>query len=219
MSDWGRIHRKLHQHPKARAAGLEAIGLWTICNSWARDKRSSGFVPDSVVEQFAGSLKVAADRLVEVGLWLRVEGGYRFKDWDQWNADESPQNAAMRIIRSVIPAGHPTEILNRLCTEVQQLLADGIEYDVVVAALKLWLSKDTAPPSWLPMLVSDVVRRGSGGDRDVALRDAYRTGNTEPLHRWGLYFCQPDIPLDLKTTDAVRAFVLNAKREWIRKVR
>ena len=215
MNDWGRIHRKLHDHPKTRAAGLKALGLWTICNSWSRDNRTAGFIPDHFVEE---SPEVA-DKLVTAGLWLKVEGGYRFKDWDEWNADETPKSTAAKLVHEVIPPGHPHDVVVKLTSEVSDLLVEGIEYGVVRGALKLWLAKDNAAPSWLPMLVSDVVRKNGTGERDAALREAWKTGDLLPLQRYGLVFTPPDIPHTITVVEDAKAFMLAAKRAWIEHVR
>lgn len=67
-------------HPKAIAAGNAAIGLWTRAGSWSKKHAQGGFVPDEKVR--ALGTRAQADRLVQVGLWDRVPGGYRFHDWE-----------------------------------------------------------------------------------------------------------------------------------------
>lgn len=216
MSDWGRIHRKFHDHPKVHAAGLEAVGLWTIANSWSRDNRTAGFVSDSFLSD--EGLHFLADKLVQAGLWLKVEGGYRFKDWDEWNADETPKTTAAKLVYEVIPPGHPNDVVAKLTAAVSDLLVEGIEYTVVRAALKLWLAKDNAPPSWLPLLVSDVVRKNGHGEREAALREAWKTGDLAPLQRWGLVFTPPPIPRDITSVEDAKDFMRHQKRKWIEQI-
>jgi hypothetical protein len=222
VSDWGRIHREFHRHPKVERAGLAGIGLWTLCNSWSRDNRTKGFVPEDVVRGFCnrfGEPDLPFD-LVESGLWELIEGqGYRFKDWEEWNADETPKTTSARLVAEVLPSGHPSEVQNKLANEVAKLLEEGIEYSVVKAALKLWLGKSNAAPSWLPMLVSDVTRKGGTAERDVALREAWKTGDTKPLARFGLVFTPPDLPRAINTVEGARFFMLRAKRAWIEQLR
>ncbi len=217
MSDWGRIHHKLHDHPKTHVAGLSAMGLWTICNSWSRDNRTAGFIPDHL--HFVTDQTDLAERLVEAGLWIKVEDGYRFKDWDEWNADENPKTTAAKLVHESIPPGHPNDVVQKLAQQVSNLLVEGIEYGVVRAALKLWLAKDNAAPSWLPMLVSDVVRKNGTGERVAALRDAWKTGDLLPLQRYGLVFTPPDVPHTITAVEDAKAFMLAAKRAWIEQVR
>jgi hypothetical protein len=189
--------------------------LWTICNSWSRDNRTAGFIPDDFVSESPD----VAKKLVEAGLWLRVEGGYRFKDWSEWNSDEHPKTTAAKLVRDVVPPGHPADVLHKLTQEVSDLLIEGIEFGVVKAALKLWLAKSNAAPSWLPMLVSDVVRKGGGGERDSALREAWKTGDLAPLQRYGLVFTAPDMPIEVKTVEEAKLFMLQSKRKWIERVK
>lgn len=212
MNDWGRIHRKLHDHPKVAAAGLKAMGLWTIANSWSRDNRTAGFVPD----HFVAESPDVAQRLVDAGLWLKVEGGYRFKDWDEWNADENPKTTAAKLVHEAIPPGHPHDVVMLLTAEVSDLLVEGIEYATVRAALKRWLAKDNAPPKWLPLLVSDVIRSNGHGELNAALREAYKTGDLTPLQRWGLSFTPPAIPRTITVVEDAKNFMLAAKRDWIK---
>lgn len=215
MSDWGRIHRKLHDHPKTRAAGLEAMGFWVICNSWSRDNRTAGFIP----QHFAEENPHPVQRLVDAGLWIKVEGGFRFKDWDEWNADEQPKTTAAKLVHEIIPPGHPHDVVVKLTSEVSDLLVEGIEYGVVRAALKLWLAKDNAAPSWLPMLVSDVVRKNGHGERDAAMREAWKSGDLAPLQRWGFVFSPPPVPREITVVEDAKAFMLAAKRAWIEQIR
>jgi hypothetical protein len=217
VSDWGRIHREFWDHPKAKRVGLEAIGLWTLCNSYAKYHRSGGLI-EFDCPLLVGNEHLAA-ALVAVGLWIKVEKGYQFKDYEEWNADEQPVSTSARLVAEVIPPGHPFSVKKKLAYEVANLLKEGIEYQVVKAALKLWLGKSNAAPSWLPMLVSDVTRKGGAAERDAALREAWTTGDTKPLQRFGLVFTPPDLPLDVTTPGDARFYMLRAKRAWIEQLR
>lgn len=218
MADYGRIHVKLHDHPKVELAGLEAMGLWTVCNSYARDRKTRGFIEDSVVERFDADHH-CAKRLVSARLWLRDDkrGGYQFNDWSQWNADEEPKTAAARLVAEVVE-GHPSDVMGKLQREVSDLLIEGVEWSVVKAALKLWLTKDNFGPSMLPMLVSDVLRQRGDGELVAALRQAWTQGSPAPLARFGFVFTAPDIPFDIKG-DQVRLFMQQEIRKWIEKIR
>lgn len=67
-------------HRKAVAAGNAAIGAWTRAGSWCKKEATGGFVPDSMAA--AIGTKAEIRRLVEVGLWDKVLGGYIFHDWE-----------------------------------------------------------------------------------------------------------------------------------------
>jgi hypothetical protein len=77
-------------HPKFIAAGNAAIGVWTRCGSWCKQHVSGGFVPAAIAFSIGGSRDV--QKLVVVGLWEKVEGGYQFHDWNDqagnFNADQ-----------------------------------------------------------------------------------------------------------------------------------
>jgi hypothetical protein len=71
---WSKIDDKLHSSQQAHDAGLEALGLWTICESWIGDQLTDGFVPAWWVFQTVGKRKAVAlaDKLVAVGAWERA---------------------------------------------------------------------------------------------------------------------------------------------------
>jgi hypothetical protein len=189
-----------------------------VCNSWSRDHRTKGFIPGEVAIQFDPTEELIKT-LVRERLWVEHPDGYCYRDWEEWNSDEVPKSTAAKLVHSVIPSEHPSGVRAKLTNEVGALFAEGIEYRVVEAALKLWLGKPNAAPSWLPMLVSDVTRKGGFAERDAALREAWKTGDTKPLQRFGLVFTPPDLPLDVKTPEAARFFMLAAKRVWIEQLR
>lgn len=87
---WFKIDDKFHSHRKATKAGIEAVGLWALCGSWAADQLTDGFVPDYVAARFSPDYERLADRLVAVGLWEPAtsdgDDGWRFHDW----GDENP---------------------------------------------------------------------------------------------------------------------------------
>lgn len=87
---WFKVDDQLHDHKKARRLGKDkvpALGVWVLCGSWSADTLSDGFVPDEIVQRFDPKMAYAK-RLVEVGLWHRVEHdgepGYQFHDWSEY---------------------------------------------------------------------------------------------------------------------------------------
>lgn len=87
---WFRVDDTFHSHPKARTAGLNAIGLWTLAGSHAMAYKLEGRVPDYFIDGFKRDGARAADMLVRQGLWLPEGSDYRFHDWDDYqpSADE-----------------------------------------------------------------------------------------------------------------------------------
>jgi hypothetical protein len=81
---WFPVDDAFHGHPKARRAGFEAIGLWTVAGSYCMAYLTDGFVPEWFVKEKPRGVALAK-RLVAAGLW-RVgendgEGGWWFHDW------------------------------------------------------------------------------------------------------------------------------------------
>lgn len=86
---WFKVDDLLHDHKKVRglrADRLAAVGLWTLCGSWAAHNLTDGFVPAEIVTRYDPKERTAK-RLVDVGLWSRAEQdgepGYQFHEWDE----------------------------------------------------------------------------------------------------------------------------------------
>jgi hypothetical protein len=114
---WLKLDDALWRHPKvAGLAGDKAIpciGLWCLCLTWVGANLTNGFIPYRGVVQVAGTDAAPhADELVRVGLWGRVDGGFRFHDYLDYNptrdmviADRATRQAAARIAGRVpLPA-------------------------------------------------------------------------------------------------------------------
>ena len=88
---WSKIDDKLHSHHKPRKAGLEAMGLWTLCLSYCGDQLTDGYVPAWFVATWVPGSKGLrlADLLVAAGLWeernLGRENGWIFHDYHVQN--------------------------------------------------------------------------------------------------------------------------------------
>lgn len=84
---WFKVDDGLAFHAKTVAAGNEAMGLWVRAGSWCGSQLNDGFVPDYMAALMASAMPGAnatADALVTVGLWDRVDSGYKFHDWEQF---------------------------------------------------------------------------------------------------------------------------------------
>ena len=88
--------------PRFIQAGLAAPGLYHMTGAWylrqvrygpEREIPAEGFIPETWVRSWPNGIRLA-NRLVRVGLWIEVDGGYRY-GWIRW------QNAvdAVRIQR------------------------------------------------------------------------------------------------------------------------
>jgi len=82
---WFPVDDAFHSHPKARKAGFEAIGLWTVAGSFCMAYLTDGFVPGWFVKERGARGLVLAKRLVSAELWKvgdrDGEEGWWFHDW------------------------------------------------------------------------------------------------------------------------------------------
>jgi hypothetical protein len=123
------VDDNLHAHPKVDAAGLAAMGLWTLAGSWSKHAATGGFVPAVRVGKLGGT-KALASKLVAAGFWDVVEGGYRFHDWEdqagnadaetekkrkadnarrqrEWRARNASRNAVTDVVTNDAPSPSP----------------------------------------------------------------------------------------------------------------
>lgn len=221
MSEFGKIHRKFWDHRKAKQAGNAALGLWAKANSWCRDNRSAGYVPREVALELGTFDEVGA--LLSANLWVKVFNGggvigFRFKDYEVWNDDVEPDTEAGNLVRAVVPESHPSAIRKQLSKQAAALLAEGIGPEVVEAALKLWLSKNLSP-ALLPSLASEAMK---DAQRSATLRNAIdqciKSNAVSPLKPYGYIFTPPDPP-DGLGVEQRRAFMAQAKRNWLNDLR
>jgi len=75
-----RVDDGLHSHPKARQAGLEAMGLWNMCGSYCMGYLTDGFVPEWYVKSWPKGAALAK-RLVAAKLWTPAVGEDGEKGW------------------------------------------------------------------------------------------------------------------------------------------
>lgn len=78
---WFKVDDNLAFHAKVVAAGNPAMGLWVRAGSWSADQLTDGFVPDHMLPALGTSAQ--AKRLVEVRLWEKADGGFRFHEWNR----------------------------------------------------------------------------------------------------------------------------------------
>jgi len=80
------------------------MALWVGAMSWSCDELTDGFIPADMPDLIIPGLGDAmASKLVEVKLWERIDGGYRFHDWEQFQPsaeDEKSRRADLSRIRS-----------------------------------------------------------------------------------------------------------------------
>jgi hypothetical protein len=147
-------------------------------------------------------------------MWLKVEGGYRYNDWENWNAHEKPRTVAGRLVEHVISEEYPSVVRQQLAAKVAELIEEGHEISILEAALKLWLAKEGAGVNLLPHLIPDVLRTRTDAGLEELLRRCWKTGNVLPLQAHG-YIYEPLDPDPTDTVEMVRQKSLNHMRSWI----
>lgn len=221
MSDWGRIRRDFHRHMKVikliENDGLDAIALWTLCNSWSRDNRKHGFIPFDcpVLTQIDPTYDLAGD-LVSVELWEKVDGGFKYHDHDEHNADIQPGTTAARLVRDVLGDRFPGAVRTQLSGKVAELLQEGQEVAPIKAALKVWGDRPGANASLLPYLVADAIREDTSGDLKQAIRTSWATNDVTPLRKFGFWFRPPVAPREIDNPEDMLRFMRNAQKDWLR---
>ena len=90
---WFNADDKMHSHPKSRAAGLEAIGLWTLAGTYCTDYLTDGAVPEWFVESWPKG-KALAGKLVAAGLWEATPDGWQFLSWAEYQRTKEQVLAA-----------------------------------------------------------------------------------------------------------------------------
>lgn len=91
---WVRLADDFADHPKVIAAGPLAGWLWVCGLAWANRYLTDGFLPLGAIRRLADvddAPRLAA-RLVDIGLWERVDDGYRIHDY----AEYQPSAEAVR---------------------------------------------------------------------------------------------------------------------------
>lgn len=104
---WSKVDDKLFAHPKVLAAGIAAMGLWVMAQSYSSCYGTDGKLPMATIALLCSNSGLPygteplllADKLVEAGLWERTETGYQFHDWAEYNPTKSRQVAEKTGVR------------------------------------------------------------------------------------------------------------------------
>lgn len=91
---WAKVDDKLHGHPKAAKAGLEALGLHLLAMSHCAAYGTEGHVdPEFPKGKAAGKSKGLVRRLVDSGLWEENGTGWVIHDWLDYNPTNEQSRA------------------------------------------------------------------------------------------------------------------------------
>lgn len=142
---WFHIDDRMPDHPKTIAAGNAAIGLWTRCGGYASKHSTDGFIPREIAANF-GSVS-QAKRLVDVGLWITVPGGYQMKDFLDYNPS-SDQVKAKRKATAKRVAEHRARLAEAASNGVTNAVSNSSQSSPVLlntSVQGLQVSTDCAP--------------------------------------------------------------------------
>lgn len=95
---WLYIDDGLPEHPKALAAGGDAMWLWVCGLAYVNRNDTGGTVPKLVLDRISDrkNPKKLAARLVDAGLWEDKGDSYHMHDYEIWNAKALARKAAAR---------------------------------------------------------------------------------------------------------------------------
>lgn len=99
---WFRVDDQLDANKKVksipRRTRAKALGLWVQAGAWCARELTDGHVPKYMLEDFAVTPAVA-QALVDAGMWEKVNDGWNFVNWGEFNpssTDVRAQRAAAR---------------------------------------------------------------------------------------------------------------------------
>lgn len=90
---WFNADDKMHSHPKSRAAGLEAIGLWLLAGTYCTDYLTDGAVPLWFVESWPRGKQLAL-KLIKSGFWEADGEDFQFLSWGEYQRTKEQVLAA-----------------------------------------------------------------------------------------------------------------------------
>jgi hypothetical protein len=101
---WAKVDDRLHMHPKAIRAGLEAMGLWCRALSYCTAYGTDGYIDRDTVSRMCGSSKAfirVTNRLVSSALWEPDESGagwliHDFLDYNPSRAERDKEREDKR---------------------------------------------------------------------------------------------------------------------------
>jgi len=95
VMSWAKIDDRANEHKKQLKAGAEACWMWTCGLMYAnRQDARDGFIPEEalfMLYRFSNPEQLAA-KLVEVGLWDVVEGGWKVHNFHKWNLSKEQRD-------------------------------------------------------------------------------------------------------------------------------
>lgn len=111
---WFKVDDKVHGSMKRLKVSTAAMGLWACAGSWAKDKKTGGFIPREALRALAPDLSdeqrfalaaelvgAAVDGIHEHGFWLPMPNGWQFHDWETYQTDDEIETERRETIREI----------------------------------------------------------------------------------------------------------------------
>lgn len=119
---WFKVDDGFPDHPKVlelqtRKGWPSALSLWTLAGAWCSKQLTDGLVPGAIVARL-GCTKKDAALLVDVGLWVDVEGGYQFHDWLSRNPSRKDVETKREKTRAKVTKWRGNQGCNQVTDEV-----------------------------------------------------------------------------------------------------
>ena len=125
---WIKLDDQFPDHPKVMAAGPLAAWLYVCGLAYCARLLTDGYLPAAQVRKLADvdEATALADRLVGVGLWERVEGGFRVHDYLEYQPSADRVRATREVRAAAGSRGGYQKASNLL-----DRLPDGCQDDAV----------------------------------------------------------------------------------------
>lgn len=73
---------EFYADPQFVGMSADAVALWTRAASWSAHHLTDGVIPSGILPILKDAEQVAAEELVDTGIWRQTRGGaFRFADW------------------------------------------------------------------------------------------------------------------------------------------
>jgi hypothetical protein len=92
---WFPVDDQMSFHHKIVTAGNAAIGVWVRAGAWSKAHGTGGFIPLPMAKSLGSRSEIK--RLVDVGLWEDVLGGFLFHNWAGYGSNETPEEEERRL--------------------------------------------------------------------------------------------------------------------------
>ena len=84
---WFKIDDGFWSHPKISSLSDFSVALWVRAGAYCCQHLTDGFVPKESLKLLGK--QAGAKQLVSAGLWIEVDGGWQFHDWNEYQETSS----------------------------------------------------------------------------------------------------------------------------------